>query len=641
MVFRGIQHIGIETILKSLTYLIALTALASVFEYLGFIYKAVSLIALALTLHIDFKTKRYLNRTVINLLSVLIVVFSFYRLNLDDPATPLIEGLSLLLFVKFTEEKTFRDYMQIYAIALFMLAGSALFNIDLSFLVFFTVLLFMIAISMVILTFHSEDKTILLDKRSALKTITTAVMIPLISLPMMVLLFVVLPRTSYPLFSFLNRPDKGITGFTDNIRLGDVSEIQADNSAIFRAAMRPVDERQLYWRGITLSYFNGSSWSKPEDTPHDKVSLSMVTGETVVQELYLEAYDSNYLFALDRPTRVNLQGANLKGDLSVTLDKPISKRTRYEAVSKVSDRLPVLEIDYKAYLQLPDDIPERIRTLASSLADSEDELKIVEAVVKYLNSPPFRYTLHGLPITANPLEDFLFNHRAGNCEYYASAAAVLLRLRGIPSRLVVGYRGGYYNPIGSYYLVTQQSAHVWVEAFVRGSWLRIEPTPGSVLIGQTHKPLLLTVRLYLDTINYYWNQMVIGYSFERQVKGVIRLQGLLRDLQRPNIDSLKAFGLWLLIGLAVVLAVMVTLSYIKNKRGFEEALVQEFQKRLSRKGYHRQKNEGLREFVSKIKDEDLRQRAIDFVQVIERHYYGEKAVSNLDKRALRELLKRL
>lgn len=367
----------------------------------------------------------------------------------------------------------------------------------------------------------------------------------------------------------------------------------------------------------------------------------MVTGETVVQELYLEAYESNYLFALDRPVRVNLQGAKLKGDLSITMDKPVSKRTRYEAVSKVSDRLPVLEIDRKLYLQLPDGIPERIRALASSLTDSKDELKIVEAVVKYLNSPPFRYSLQGLPITANPLEDFLFNHKAGNCEYYASAAAVLLRLRGIPSRLVVGYRGGYYNPIGSYYLVTQQSAHVWVEAFVKGSWLRIEPTPGSVVIGQTHKPLWLTVRLYLDTINYYWNQMVIGYSFERQVKGLVRLQGLLRGLQRPDVETFKSYGLWFLVGLSVVLSLMIILSYLKNKRSFEETLVQEFQKRLSKKGYHRQKNEGLREFVSRIKEDDLRKRAIDFVQAIERPYYGEKSISDLDKRVLKGLLKRL
>ena len=71
-----------------------------------------------------------------------------------------------------------------------------------------------------------------------------------------------------------------------------------------------------------------------------------------------------------------------------------------------------------------------------------------------------------MPLTTHPVEDFLFKYRYGNCEYFASAMAVMLRMSGIPSRLVGGYRGGYYIEVGKYYLIPEKNAHVWVEAYI-------------------------------------------------------------------------------------------------------------------------------------------------------------------------------
>ncbi|HIJ60327.1 MAG TPA: DUF3488 domain-containing transglutaminase family protein [Nitrospirae bacterium] len=638
----SIEKLKIENLLKILTYSIAFIAFLSVFVHIGIIYKGIALILAIFSLYVDFKSGTYLKRGLLNLLSILIIVTSFYRLNLDDLATPIIEGLTLLLFIKFLEKKGFRDYMQIFAISLFLLTGSALFNIDISFLLYFAALLFLIAINIVVLTFYVEDNNLQLPPKATIKTLFTALLIPLVSLPMMALLFIILPRTNFPLFTFLNRAEKGLTGFTDNIRLGDVSDIQADNSIIFRASIPKIDENLLYWRGVVLDYFDSIAWSKSSGAISDKVEMAGLKGEIITQNIFLEAYDYHYLFALDRPFSINMKEARLLANLTISLNSPINRRIRYEVNSSAAIYYEVISIDKEKYLQLPDNISPKVKELALQITkDAENDLEKVTKIVKYLNSGEYKYSLQNLPITANPLDDFLFKYRYGNCEYYASASATMLRIVGLPSRLVVGYRGGHYNPLGGYYAVTQQSAHVWVEVFVDKKWIRIDPTPGSVILGQGQRPLWLTIRLYSDTINYYWNRMVIGYDFERQFKGVMVIQNQMKSLKKANFENLKTLLGKVIVILIIITSIITIVYFIRQRKPLEQRLVNNFEKRLRKKGYKRQSNQGLREFVNQITDIDLRQRALLFVEHIEGLFYRDKNLTRDDERRLKDILKGL
>ncbi len=115
------------------------------------------------------------------------------------------------------------------------------------------------------------------------------------------------------------------------------------------------------------------------------------------------------------------------------------------------------------------------------------------------------------------LRGFSLETKSGNCEFFASALAVLLRVNGIPARLVGGYRGGYFNDVGQYYLVPQKYAHAWVEAYIKPKgWVGLT-TPaifnGPVLASGVsfHKFSIL-----MDTLNYYWYAIVISYNLEKQ-----------------------------------------------------------------------------------------------------------------------------
>ncbi len=110
----------------------------------------------------------------------------------------------------------------------------------------------------------------------------------------------------------------------------------------------------------------------------------------------------------------------------------------------------------------------------------------------------FRYSLDSPPRNPvlDPVVDFLTDHREGHCEYFATALALLLRCRGVPTRVVIGFKCDDYNPLGDFYQVRQQDAHAWVEVFLgpdkiperfraeapaewfaNGIWLRLDPTP--------------------------------------------------------------------------------------------------------------------------------------------------------------------
>ncbi len=132
----------------------------------------------------------------------------------------------------------------------------------------------------------------------------------------------------------------------------------------------------------------------------------------------------------------------------------------------------------------------------------------------------FRYTLD-LPATRDEasIEGFLFRRRAGHCEYFSTAMAVLLRSRGIPVRNVNGFLGGEWNDGARYLAVTGNHAHSWVEVWFPGwGWVPFDPTPagrGEVVAGADG--WAWSTRLWVDGLEYRWYKWVVDYDMDRQL----------------------------------------------------------------------------------------------------------------------------
>ena len=131
-------------------------------------------------------------------------------------------------------------------------------------------------------------------------------------------------------------------------------------------------------------------------------------------------------------------------------------------------------------LQLPASVDPRVHALASSLAaGTASDRERLARTVAHLHGGGYRYTLDvGSFRTGDPLAEFLFDKRAGYCEYFATAAAVLLRLQGVPARFVKGLSVGPHNEAAGHYVVRDRDAHAWVEAWLPGEgWVEADPTP--------------------------------------------------------------------------------------------------------------------------------------------------------------------
>ncbi len=152
---------------------------------------------------------------------------------------------------------------------------------------------------------------------------------------------------------------------------------------------------------------------------------------------------------------------------------------------------------------------------------------------------------------ANPLEDFLDRTQAGHCEYFASAMALMLRARGVPARVVNGYRLGPWNPEGGYFRVTQDQAHSWVEYWDQGQWRVADPTPAAPTLGSDGGSGLALLSSWADALRYRWDRYVVRFSDQDQVEGF----GWLRNRLSGWTWRWKAPGrgaLWALAALAAL-----------------------------------------------------------------------------------------
>ncbi len=638
-------RLRVEDVVKALSFLIGVTGALSAARHTGLVYLLGFFTLGVVSVLFEYRRAFLISRRLLTLATVLLTAVTFMRMSLQNFVQPVVEALMILLAIKFLEEKKFRDYMQIYVLSVFLLAGSALLSLDIVFLVYFFVLFFLLAAAMVLLTYYAEDRAMELPLDIMRKIVQKSLFIPLVSIPLAILLFIILPRTSNPLFNLLNRGGgASSTGFSNTVGLGQVSAIQEDATVIMRVGMEKVDAAMLYWRGIVLDHFDGKSW---KSTGHEQAAGNYPTGlsgSTVAQTIYLDPYGNRYLFALDKPLSIQAPNVTKYGDLTHTLATTITRRLKYEALSVLSDTLPEDDIDRDLYLQAPETGMEKIKGLTRGLSTGNSEEEKAAAILHFLKNGKYKYSLNNLPVSEAPLDDFLFQHTYGNCEYFASAMAVMLRLSGIPARLVGGYRGGFYNQAAGYYMIPERNAHVWVEAYFENrGWVRFDPTPAPEenYVSPSGKGLLFRVRLFFDAIDYYWNVAVINYDFEKQFSLIRKLEEGVRDARfRVSFDRDRIVK-FLLIFLGVGSLCLALYALPRARKPAEKKLLAVFLGKMKNRGYVKARPQGLEEFVALIKEDDLRTRAARFVEQFEGYYYRDRKLTREDARRLRKMLNEL
>jgi transglutaminase-like putative cysteine protease len=256
-------------------------------------------------------------------------------------------------------------------------------------------------------------------------------------------------------------------------------------------------------------------------------SVSADAGATGVrQKIVLSPNNSNYLFALAAPYRLNIPVTyQQQADGVLRLDKAPGLPMRYTVWSAPAAPRLLSAAERAAALQVPADTNPDVRALAARFAGGSDAV-VVQRLLHWFHEPFFRYSLQaptGYP-HGQGMADFLLHTHTGFCEYYAGGLALLLRLDGIPARVVTGYHGGEYNPVGNYWIVRQSMAHAWVQAWLPGQgWVRLDATPALTAPSQggsntgTLAPAVVPGAQQLwDWLQWQWINMVIDLTPAKQ-----------------------------------------------------------------------------------------------------------------------------
>jgi len=239
---------------------------------------------------------------------------------------------------------------------------------------------------------------------------------------------------------------------------------------------------------------------------------------------------------------------------------------------------------------------------------------VLQKALRYFREQPFRYTLAPPLLTENPTAEFLFDTRSGYCEHYASALAVLMRGAGIPARIVTGYLGGEYNPLGNYMILRQLDAHAWTEVWLEGDgWVRVDPTaavaPQRIELGLDALPELAITPALLrdntvllkawrnmknlqDAANAYWNEWVLSYHVTRQAQ-LLALLGM-ADVGWLGIALAMAAGSAL-----IVLLIALQLGWRKSVDPCRQ-LYERFCHKLARRGLVRAPHEAPLDFANRV-----------------------------------------
>ena len=140
---------------------------------------------------------------------------------------------------------------------------------------------------------------------------------------------------------------------------------------------------------------------------------------------------------------------------------------------------PLPDNQRSRWLDVPEEYRSALHGLAEQLfADAKTDRQKIRAVEHYFQE---NYSYHlgiEIPTGEDPLLYFLHEKPPAHCEYFASAAALLLRAGGVPARYVTGLVPGEWNPSGQYWIARNRDAHAWVEAYVENAgWITVEATP--------------------------------------------------------------------------------------------------------------------------------------------------------------------
>jgi len=340
----------------------------------------------------------------------------------------------------------------------------------------------------------------------------------------------------------------------DEVRIGNPGDLKDNPELALRAVVRRSDGTLLtgpfYFRGTAFDHFDGESWKSTLRGETERAAVGrMDHPEAIRQDITLEPLQRGVLVGIPGIVRIDYDGLGRptrdlnavwrqKGDsirrAYTVWSVPTDVSDRPDPMRAAVSRTEAATLRAGVWTSLPESLDPRVADLAATVIEDAgaagDPLGEARALESWLRSE-FAYTLVPEPALGDqPLSRFLFDTRRGHCEYFATALAVTLRTRGIPSRVVGGFYGGEPNPFADWVLVRQSDAHAWVEAWIEGEgWVQFDATPAAA--ASEGPPLWLAL---IDVLSGRWQRLILDYSLESQIRGLLDIFSWVRGGRLPG-----------------------------------------------------------------------------------------------------------
>jgi len=573
----------------------------------------------------------------------------------------------------------------LYLAALMMLAGGAALSGDISYALHFCgfTLTATFALTLSHLERAAEESKAApseVQRLVAGKLLAALGGLSMLALVGAIVIFFVFPRFTTGFLGPVLGHRHAATGFSGELRLGGYGALRDDPRVVAHIKFEPdpqAAQLELRWRGKTFDRFDGHSWSSVgllQDAPTRRLRLSGARGSsTHVEVEILPEGGSPAVFvpegAIEATAPHRIPARRLASTLffqrdsldNVTLQPPPEMGYGYElqvaspgsAQAVAAAELP--EDARRRYVELPEHLDPRVRELAAQWTQGLTEpLQKARALERRLLTT-YQYTTELPGETSDPLASFLFERRAGHCEFFASAMTILARASGLPARNASGYYGGRRTDDGSYVL-RAGDAHAWTEVYLSGrGFVAFDATPpsarGSIGSGWSERWADL-----MDSLQSAWLRLVIDYSFREQLEGVSSAAqvagGLVSRLHGPGASGRTILGL---VAALLAIAVVRVLwrrarkdSAVRSSARTPQArkaleIYRAMLRRLKRRGVVKRAGQTPRELVAQL--QRAKHPRFEIAHLVTERYlaarFGERALKPAEIKRLRRAIRGL
>ncbi|RYG79205.1 DUF3488 domain-containing protein, partial [bacterium] len=284
----------------------------------------------------------------------------------------------------------------------------------------------------------------------------------------------------------------GKVGFSDQMRLGRMTRLFESDEIALRIRGPALHPRDTLLRGAVFDHYDRGDWSMTAIKGTSAVDVrkgraekaeQAETGAGRVFEVRRGSADSDRIFlplsarGLATPNgKINLDGGGIPKRASALEAHYGFKVGARGAPPELPIAAPTPED-----VAVPANLRAQLTKISDAFVEGATDAPTALARIEARLRRDYRHSLQSDHSKwRDPVLHFLVKDPIGHCEYFAASMALLARARGIPARVVTGYRVFERNDLLSTYVVRERDAHGWVEAYVDGEgWTTFDPTPGS------------------------------------------------------------------------------------------------------------------------------------------------------------------